>query len=333
MVNIKKILVPTDFSDNAATAYQPAQQIATRYGAIVDFIHIIPTLNYCSESMSSLGVPLLMGEDLYSKMQEHASKKIDGLMHEFIELKNKGKGIVRTAPKPSQAIADFAEYGDYDLIVMAAKGHHEAEFLKGSITKKVIRYSTIPVFSTEESTLQLKNIVVPTDGSQTSLKALPLAISFALTFDATITIFNVLTVHRPLLNGTTKDLLEKAYKKLRAEIFEGVKTFFAQSWDQIELQEEEGGESRLIYHQGTSKATIKLKTIVQEEISKYDALTEYANEQADMVIMATHGWRGLSHFLIGSVAETIARELELPVVTVNPDIEKMKSIIEEDHYV
>lgn len=39
MITIDRILVPTDFSDNASAAYYPARQLAKRYGVVVDFIH------------------------------------------------------------------------------------------------------------------------------------------------------------------------------------------------------------------------------------------------------------------------------------------------------
>ena len=55
MYSIKKILVPTDFSENASTAYHPAQQLAQKYGATVNFIHIIPSHNYFAGSIPNLG--------------------------------------------------------------------------------------------------------------------------------------------------------------------------------------------------------------------------------------------------------------------------------------
>ncbi len=38
--------------------------------------------------------------------------------------------------------------------------------------------------------------------------------------------------------------------------------------------------------------------------------------KADLVVMATHGRRGLSHLVIGSVAEKVVRESTAPVLTV-----------------
>jgi nucleotide-binding universal stress UspA family protein len=39
---------------------------------------------------------------------------------------------------------------------------------------------------------------------------------------------------------------------------------------------------------------------------------------ADLVVMATHGRRGIKHLVLGSVAERIVRESSVPVLTIRP---------------
>lgn len=47
-----------------------------------------------------------------------------------------------------------------------------------------------------------------------------------------------------------------------------------------------------------------------------DAIVGYARDHAiDLVVIATHGRSGLSHVLLGSVAERIVREAPCPVLT------------------
>lgn len=51
--------------------------------------------------------------------------------------------------------------------------------------------------------------------------------------------------------------------------------------------------------------------------SPVDAIVDYAREQSiDLVVIATHGRTGLSHVLLGSVAERIVREAPCPVLTI-----------------
>jgi len=40
---------------------------------------------------------------------------------------------------------------------------------------------------------------------------------------------------------------------------------------------------------------------------------------SDLIVMATHGRTGLTHFFLGSVAERVVREARCPVMTVRPD--------------
>jgi nucleotide-binding universal stress UspA family protein len=51
--------------------------------------------------------------------------------------------------------------------------------------------------------------------------------------------------------------------------------------------------------------------------SPVEAIVDYAKEQqVDLIVIATHGRTGLSHVLLGSVAERIVREAPCPVLTI-----------------
>jgi nucleotide-binding universal stress UspA family protein len=53
-------------------------------------------------------------------------------------------------------------------------------------------------------------------------------------------------------------------------------------------------------------------------------LRELAQGQHDMVVMGTHGRGGLSHLLLGSVAEKLTRLAHVPVLVVPDDTAKGK---------
>lgn len=56
------------------------------------------------------------------------------------------------------------------------------------------------------------------------------------------------------------------------------------------------------------------------------AILEYANEiGADLIVIATHGRRGLARFFVGSTAEHVLRRAACPVVTVRPRPEQPMS--------
>jgi len=48
-------------------------------------------------------------------------------------------------------------------------------------------------------------------------------------------------------------------------------------------------------------------------------LMAQADIGADLIVMATHGRTGISHFFVGSVAERVVRESSCPVLTIRPD--------------
>lgn len=323
MYSIKKILVPTDFSDNASSAYHSAQQLAQKYGATVDFIHIIPSHGYFTRSMADLEISLSTSQNLYSRLQDKTNGKLQKLMDKYIKQENKGTCYAEVAEKPSKAIAEKAMSDGYDMIVMAAKGQHATDFWAGSTTKRVMRYSKVPVFSTRKNGIEvLQNILVPTDGSPESLQALPPAISIAAAFKAKITMYNVIVLQNAWAEEVFDSNSESIYRKIREELFTEMETFFEKSWDNISVQKNKEDEGQLIFRQNPSEVVIDLKIIVQRDISKYDAITEYAQDEADIMIMATHGRRGISHLLFGSVAEDVAQKLKFPVITVQMDFDE-----------
>jgi universal stress protein A len=75
------------------------------------------------------------------------------------------------------------------------------------------------------------------------------------------------------------------------------------------------------------------KGIAEEEIVKFAK-----EEDIDLIIMATHGRSGLSHVLMGSVAEKVIQQSPVPVLVVNPtkmrqDMPSMGSVSEHPELV
>jgi universal stress protein A len=78
-------------------------------------------------------------------------------------------------------------------------------------------------------------------------------------------------------------------------------------------------EQRLLERTKDRPASVALRTAVLEAASPTSALLEYAKrEQVDLIVTATHGRSGLSHLLLGSVAEKLVRTSPVPVLVVRP---------------
>ncbi|MGD8749110.1 MAG: universal stress protein [Balneolaceae bacterium] len=328
MKKINKILVPTDFSENAIPAYTHAEEIARKFGATIDFIHVIPTLKYFNQSISRLGVPFDMDEDLYPSAQKEADHQIEKIMNDYIKEEYKGKSICKIERKPSSAISEVAKDGGYDLIVMASRGEHDTHLLRGSTAEKVIRHSEVPVFTVDArlSSEGLKRILVPTDGSMLSFSVLPTALMLADTYDAEITLYHVLELY----GSPLADEIRNPQKSDEANVYEALLDhlddyLIEEELDDIQIARGEVDfEDRFVMTEGASSHSIAFQTVIERGVSAHLAIQEYAAEHADVVVMATHGHSGLAHFFLGSTTENVAQHLDLPVVTVKPSREKMK---------
>ncbi len=57
-----------------------------------------------------------------------------------------------------------------------------------------------------------------------------------------------------------------------------------------------------------------------------DAIVDFATaNDVDLIVMGTHGRRGLSRILIGSVAEAVMRQASCPVITIRDSIKELQS--------
>lgn len=328
MKPIKKILVPTDFSEQAVSAYTHAQEIASKFGATIDFVHVVPTLKYFSESLSQLGAPLNIDEDWYPTVQKEVKHQLENLMEDYINDECRGETKVNIDRKISLRIAKLAKQGEYDLIVMASKGGHDSDLLRGTTTEKVVRYSEVPVFTVDSklASKEVQQILLPTDGSVISLSALPLSLTLAETYKAGITLFHVFELYGSPLSesddNTRKTNKINTYETLIKRVQEFLDN---EKIDHVELRRGEMDfEDQFVITENASSYTIPVKTVMEKGVSAHHGIEEYAVEHADIVTMATHGHSGLAHFFLGSTTEKVAQHLDLPVVTVKPSREMLK---------
>jgi nucleotide-binding universal stress UspA family protein len=141
---------------------------------------------------------------------------------------------------------------------------------------------------------EIKKILFPCDLTKNSLKIVPYVLSLADKFDSMIFLLHVLPdfskwglpyIPFAIEHNELFQEAEKALDKVCEKHFQ----------DCSDLQRKTvSGDP----------ATEILKTIESEEI--------------DMVIMGTHGRKGLEHTIFGSVAENVVKKSSAPVLVVNP---------------
>jgi len=145
--------------------------------------------------------------------------------------------------------------------------------------------------------IRLKNVMVATDFSQTSEKALDYGRAFARTFGATLHVVHV---------------VENAFTRMTAGEF-GVLNF-----EEIlrEMQEASQKELDKLVRDDDRRELHARAAVTTAHDAALGISTYAKDEKIDIIIMGTHGRAALAHMLMGSVAEKIVRMAPCPVLTV-----------------
>lgn len=326
-MNVDRILIPTDLSEKSNAALESADQFIESFDCTVDLMHVIPLSKYIGDSFEKIGVPLSMDQDIYPKLIENQRKELSAFANKHIKKKEKrGEYIVTIDRKPSDSILKQIEKGNYDLVMMSAKGSHVGEFFHGSATDKVIRRSKTPVLTLGGKIVseKINTIVVPCDFSNHSLAAIPMAFDLAQKFGANLEILNVIEMYAHDIHGvepTTIGIDEDAvYGGLKGRL----KSLFDDS-EEYDFRVEEGDEENedvLVHSENGKESRIKFKTVILKSIAAHHEIIDYGNEHADLLVMSTHGRTGLSRMLLGSTAEQVIQHLEIPQITIKPDLKE-----------
>ena len=133
-----QILVPTDGSDGTRGAVTHAIDLATTYDAALHTIYVVNTTAGVESSVSGVLDALeTAGENaIYEVIQQAEAAGVDTI-----------EGVVAQGA-PHQAILDFADAHDVDLVVMGTHGRTGLDrYLIGSVTERVVRLSDAPVLT------------------------------------------------------------------------------------------------------------------------------------------------------------------------------------------
>lgn len=290
MSAFSKILVPVDFSKHADAAIDTAIEMASHYDASITLMHVVePVALVYPEDPGFYTGPIMAGvmEDLRKALE----KKKDAAVE---------KGAKRITAEqslgvPAAAIKDFAETGKYDLIVMGTLGRTGlAHFLLGSVAERVVRSASCPVLTVHERCKPFSKILVPTDFSADAEQALDAAIDVAVRWQASITLVNV---YQPI--GYTFPTGSGIYTSLPLDrVIEDQ----LESLDKLQQRALAKGAKQVEIAHRTGHPPTEIRDLAR-------------SGGFDLIAMGTHGRSGVSHMLIGSVAERVARTAPCPVLT------------------
>lgn len=293
-----KILIATDGSQGAKEAEACACDLAVSWGATLTVMSVLEFPRGLNP-----GYPvnrLYLGELMKQATREQAE----------VAGRASDRGIpvdTRIATGiPSEEVLAAAAAEDPDLIVVGTRGKTGLEHvLLGSTAERIIRTAPCPVLAVRTEGRRVgqtggdrshlwafDRILVPIDFSDCSLDALEYAVLVAQRAKASVTLLHVMEPVSYGLDFTIPHLTKR--EQMRAAIKERLAGVV----------------------EALTAVQVKSDSLLRGGLPSDSILDAARAQPADMIIMGTHGRRGLSHAFYGSVAEAVLRKAHCPVLTV-----------------
>jgi nucleotide-binding universal stress UspA family protein len=139
-----------------------------------------------------------------------------------------------------------------------------------------------------------KRILVPTDGSELSDKAIKAAVDLAHTLKASVV-------------GMTT---------LEPYSYSNLSEYRPETLDDYEARMDKAGAERLArITDAATRAGVPVETVAVKSFSPYEAIIDTAKaSKCDLIVMASHGRRGLNAVLLGSETQKVLTHTTIPVM-------------------
>lgn len=271
------ILVPTDGSPVAETAGTYAFVLAERFDAA---IHVVSVLERG-----------LVGGDDEDEVERAIDELADRARERGLEVtteRREGEGDVH------EEILAAADERDADLIAMGTTGRSGlGRFLLGSVAEQTLRESSVPVATVNEETsieAEFERILVPTDGSHSATTAFDHAVDLALETGARLHVVHV-------TDGGDGD---------------GVETYATDDGEDAGIEPVDDALER-----AREAGLDAVDVSVPDGRVDQGILSTAAGDDADCIVMGTHGETGLRRYLLGSTTERVVRFAGVPVIGIS----------------
>lgn len=292
------ILLATDWSPGSATAEAYACGLAQSWGGSLTVMSVL-------EFPPGMNPDYAVNRVYLDELMREATTKLTDLKARAVALGISVRSYVATGI-PSEEVLTVARTEGAELIVVGTRGKTGLEhILLGSTAERIIRRAPCPVLTvpmekqradggsaTENPSTALKRILVPLDFSRCSFDALEYGVLVAQRSNAFMKLLHVL---EPVSYGLDFTLPHAAQH-------ESSKTAVTERLSALASSLTAAGLASDFLMRGGLPA---------------DSILDVARAQSvDVIVMGTHGRRGLSHVVFGSVAESVLRRSLCPVLTV-----------------
>ncbi len=302
-MGINKILVGVDFSDEANMAVKEALNVARRCDAEVVLVHVgaIPD--------EPTGLPKSMeatANEYRKVLEDHLAgdrKRLEAL-RERVDGQGARVSHMVIDGFPDKGVCQAADELDVDLVCVGTHGLTGVKrFLLGSVAERVVRLCERNVLVARHAATDgyggYKRVLVPTDFTDGAARALDLALEVAAP-DAQIDV-----LHCWQLAPLSFDVF--APTKSAAESVRPMR-------EAIKASVDANGE-RLLEKLDTRQQRVTFDSV--EAPAPRGIHDRLDASEYDLVVMGSHGRRGLRRFLLGSVAEVTVRHAPCSVLVVH----------------
>ncbi|MBL7473016.1 universal stress protein [Robertkochia sediminum] len=275
---MKKILVPTDFSDNSLHALKVAAKLANKYNAKLYLLHMLGiSQTIIGREETNEGAEAIY----YMKLVKRRFDELRSMdFMQGIEVEEMVQNY-----KIFSEVNNVAHEKGIDLVVMGSHGTGMVnDFFVGSNTEKVVRTSDFPVLviKKDRPDFKMDKVVFACDFDKENIHAYRKAMHLFKKFESEV---HLLYVNLPNQNFLNTPEMEERIKDFIAEADEG----------------DLSNMDKVTYYSGYT---------IENGIYNFSQKIG-----ADLIAIPTHGRRGLSHFFMGSIGEDLANRSELPVLT------------------
>lgn len=147
---IRRILVPTDFSEHSRRALEQALVLAEKMGASIDLLHVWePPWSVNADAVT------MMAGSATTTAETTGLAQAGRDLHAWVEQYGKGSVTVRPHVEqgpPPDTLLRVIEEGKYDLVVMGTHGRTGlARLVLGSVAQKVAARAPCPVLTVRSS--------------------------------------------------------------------------------------------------------------------------------------------------------------------------------------
>ena len=145
MIEIRNILVPTDYSPHAEKALEYAVGLAKTFNAKITLLH-----SYHIAMPITVPGPVILPQDFWEDARKRAGELLEELRQK-VETDGVSCGVHVSAGQPFQAITEMATVSKADLIVMGTRGLTGLKHVMlGSVAERTVRLAHCPVITVKD---------------------------------------------------------------------------------------------------------------------------------------------------------------------------------------